>query len=81
MHKTFYDLLKLLLSHDTLPVEVWTVRAGLSLLSAEPFIRFTSVAGDRITVNKHKFLSISPGELYPWHASILNQLQGELKST
>lgn len=79
MHKTFYDLLKLLLSHEALPVEAWTARAGLSLLSAEPFIRFTSVAGDRITVNKHKFFSISPGELYDWHASILNQLHSELK--
>ncbi|AIQ44661.1 hypothetical protein R70723_01100 [Paenibacillus sp. FSL R7-0273] len=78
MHKTFYDLLNLLLAQDTLTVADWTARADLSMLSAEPFIRFTSVTGDQINIDKRKFLSIAPGDLYSWHASILSQLHTEL---
>ncbi|WP_052380702.1 DUF4037 domain-containing protein [Paenibacillus camerounensis] len=78
MHKTFYDLLKLLLAHNTLPITEWTARAGLSMLPAEPFIRFTSIDGDRIIIDKNRFLSVAPGELYAWHASILVQLHTEL---
>lgn len=79
MHKTFYDLLELLLAHETIPLETWTGRMGLSMLSAEPFIRFASVSGDRIIVDKHKFMSIRPGELYAWHSAIVEQLSAALQ--
>jgi hypothetical protein len=79
MHKTFYDLLEFLLAHDTIPLEIWTRRMGLSMLSAEPFIRFTTVTEDRIIVDKHKFMSILPCDLYAWHSAIVGQLHAELQ--
>ncbi|WP_054943318.1 DUF4037 domain-containing protein [Paenibacillus ihuae] len=78
MHKTFYDLLELLLAHDNLTLETWTGRMTLSMLSAEPFIRFTTVTEDLIIVDKHKFMSIRPADLYAWHSAIVEQLHAEL---
>lgn len=80
MHVTFYDLLKLLLLEDPLPVTEWTKRISLSVLSGEPFIRFASVQRDHIIVDKEKLLILSPEELYSWHSAIVKQLLAEIRN-
>lgn len=77
MHKTFYDLLKFLLPKDSLPIKEWTDRMGLSMLSREPFVRFTSVTKDQIIVDKHKLLPIQPEELDSWFAALVEQIKEE----
>ncbi|WNS41998.1 DUF4037 domain-containing protein [Paenibacillus sp. MMS20-IR301] len=80
MHVTFYDLLKLLVEEERpLPVHEWTKRMSLSVLSGEPFIRFTSVQQDYIITDKEKLLGLNPEDLYSWHAAIVKQLSIEIR--
>lgn len=78
MHVTFYDLLKLLLLQDPLPIDEWTRRMSLSVLSSEPFIRFISLEHDHITVDREKLLTLNPEELYSWHSAIVKQVLAEI---
>lgn len=80
MHVTFYDLLKLLLTEDPLPVTEWTKRISLSVLSGEPFIRFASIHQDLIVADKEKLLTLNPEELYSWHSAIVKQLLAETRN-
>ncbi|AHV95433.1 hypothetical protein [Paenibacillus sabinae] len=79
MQKYFYEMIACLLREEKLCLEEWEQKAGLSLLSTQPFCNFVTIEDGQILVDWNKALSIRPEEVYDWHYSVLEQVLADMQ--
>lgn len=72
MQKGFYDLLALLIEHETLSLAEWQTKASLALLNNAPFHDVVILEDDRVHLDREKLLAVRPEMLYAWHYEVLD---------
>jgi hypothetical protein len=78
MHKTFYELLMMLIENISVSTDKWKDIADLSLLNHAPFNLCVSVHEKSITLDHAKCIALSPDDLYAWHYDIVKAVRSHL---
>jgi len=76
--KYFVDKIEMLLKKDEYNVDTFDELFGLRSLQSDPFRHFIDRVGDKVIVSKLKFLNINPNQMYEWHYSTVNLVQGQM---
>jgi len=74
-----YDLLKFLVEREIVTVEEWETKASLASLNEDPFYNIVTVDGEKIILDKEKFLSMSHQDMYCWQYEVLEAVRDQTK--
>jgi len=77
-HKTFYDLMLLLVEKPLLAISEWEAHAPLSLLNQAPFKLCTVLEDEFIIFNQDKCAELTSDDLYEWHYEVVKAIQTRL---
>lgn len=77
-HRTFYNLMRMLVDHSTVSVTQWQEVADVSLLNHAPFNLCVSRQGDSITLDRARCTALTPDDLYSWHYAIVEAVRSRL---
>jgi len=77
--KYCYDLLKFLVEKEIVTVEEWETKASLDWLSGDPFYNIVTVDDEKIILDKEKFLSMNPQDMYSWQYEVLEVVREEMR--
>ena len=59
-----YTLLKFLVDKESVTIEEWETMSNITALNYEPFYSIVTIRNDVIVLDKEKFLSINPEDMY-----------------
>ena len=78
MQHTFYLLLAELVRRGSLPWAEWEALGGAGLMKMDPFQPLLHVDEAGIALDRERFLSLSPNDLYAWHYAVVEAARGLL---
>ncbi|MFC1959607.1 DUF4037 domain-containing protein [Chloroflexota bacterium] len=76
-HYDLYDQLMRLVEVGQMTTAEWQREASLEMLSQSPLHEVVTVADGLVRLNRERFLSLDPEEMYEWHYAILDAARGE----
>lgn len=77
--KGCYDLLQFLVEREIVTVEEWETKASLASLNGDPFYNIVTIEGEKIIIDKEKFLSMNKQDMYSWQYEVLDAVRAEMK--
>ena len=77
--KGCYDLLKFLVEKEIVTVEEWETKASFASLNGDPFYNIVTVDSEKIILDKEKFLSMNPKDMYSWQYEVLEAVREEMR--
>lgn len=71
-----YEQLRRLVEDGQMSLAAWQTEAGLDLLNQSPFHEVVTVGEGLVRLDRERFLTLGPNDMYEWHYAILQAARG-----
>ncbi len=81
MQRSFYNLLAALAARDSLTWTEWEALGGTGVMKMDPFQPLLSINDQRARLDRARFASVAPAEMYGWHYAIVEAVRAQQQRT
>ena len=76
MQRSFYNLLAALAARGTFSWPEWEALGGPGVMNMDPFQPLLAIDDDGVRLDRDRFATVAPAEMYGWHYAIVEAVRG-----